>query len=265
MPGQGSCWPGTGPTLTWHLWAVTHFPRRAWVTSQTSLSLCRDPDLAHAAWGLSWPSARDLGLHTSMGPCPQGKKPPNQPGHRKREGGIELWTGPSNLIPSTGTPPSHHQGERMEGPQTSVQLPHPTGRTDPRSPWHPPQQRGHPFSHSLLPAGCAWLWTGVSSPHVKGNVSCPLPVLQQATAEPASSWHFLTSALQADSFRLPTDRGAFGRGEGSGWGSLETAARALPEEPRSHGNRDTLRSQQWPRVPGARSSGGSAARDGKRR
>lgn len=42
MPGQGSGWPGTAPTLTWHLWAVIPFPRRGWVTSQTSLGQGRD-------------------------------------------------------------------------------------------------------------------------------------------------------------------------------------------------------------------------------
>lgn len=52
--------------------------------SHTALSQGRDTDLADAACGLPWPFAQVLELQTNTGPGPQGKRPPNQPGHRRR-------------------------------------------------------------------------------------------------------------------------------------------------------------------------------------
>lgn len=180
----------------------------------------------------------------------------------REKGGIELCTGPGNLIPSTGTPPSHHRGK---GGTTDLSpAATQTGRTESPEPLAPSRQRRHPFSHSLLPAGCARLWTGVSSPHVRGNVSCPLPVLQQAAAEPSFSWRSFPSALRADSCRLPTDRGAFGRGERSGWGAWEQQpgqCRARSRAPRQREH--AAGPGSGPGAPGARGSGGSAARDGE--
>lgn len=256
--------PGTAPTQTWHLQAVTPFPREPGSLLRPPLAKA-ETGLADAACGLPWPFAGVLGLQTNRGHAHRGKGHQTSQGTGEvleREGGIELCTGPGNLIPSTGTPPSHHQGK---GGTTDLSpAATQTGRTESPEPLAPSRQRRHPFSHSLLPAGCARLWTGVSSPHVKGNVSCPLPVLQQAAAEPSFSWRSFPSALRADSCRLPTDRGAFGRGERSGWGAWEQQpgqCRARSRAPRQREH--AAGPGSGPGAPGARGSGGSAARDGE--
>lgn len=184
----------------------------------------------------------------------------------EREGGIEVWTGPGNLIPSTGTPPSHHHGERMEGPQTSVQLPPITGEQSPRSPWQPPQQRGHRSLPACSQQGVPGFGLASVPPTLKEmstaySLSCNKP--QQNHHLPEVLFPRLCGRARSGPPPIAGLLAEESEEAGNAWEQQPSHRRARSRAATATGTRCGPR--QRARVPGARGSGGSAARDGERR
>lgn len=257
--------PGTGPTLTWHLWAVTPFPRRDWVTSQTSLSQGRETDLADAACGLPWPFAGP-GATDQHGAMPTGKKA-TKPARaqekfwREREGlsSGRAWQSHS-LHRHTSFPPS---GERMERPQTSVQLPNGQNRI----PGAPGTLPGSGDTRSLpacsqqgVPSfGLASVPPTLKEMSPAHSLSCNKP--QQNHRLPGALFPRLCGQTRSGSPPVAALLAEESEVAGDPWEQQPDHGRARSRAATATGTRSAARQ----RAQAPRGSGGSAAGDGGRR